>query len=285
MRKNAMWMAAKVLGLAALSFILTATLGALIPLGLAAPAGVAPLTLAALSFLDGLADSCMLAWLLIRRRDNGIATVAAVGFLMFLVKFILSQIESLVFGGALGLGLAVISKMILSGGIKTAIIVFVAGLFFGALKPRSAGGREASLVTGTPVAKALRTLALSLFFVALYILCGFFIAWRSPAVRDFYANGSTFDNGLVFLVQIFRGTLWVLVAWLFLALTKSGRVETALMAALVVPVWHALGLLIPSTIMPEAVRLTHLLELFVSLFGFELVAVLVLSWPGRKARG
>jgi hypothetical protein len=145
--------------------------------------------------------------------------------------------------------------------------------------------------TGSPLAAARqlpwRFAAIAVIYVWLYFTFGYFIAWQDPAVRAYYGGndpGSFFaqmadivrnHSGLI-VFQIFRGVAGGLIALPIVRMLKGSRWETGLAVALVFSVILSDKLLLPNPYMPEAVRMTHLLETASSdfLFGWAVMWLL-----------
>jgi hypothetical protein len=119
---------------------------------------------------------------------------------------------------------------------------------------------------------------------AVYFLAGYFIAWQFPDIRQYYSGSAEMESlfammkanvvsGLYFF-QIFRGVLWVLIAILVITSTTGSWLRKGLIIGLLLSFLGCSQLLLPNPIMPEMVRLGHLLETSTSNFiwGF------ILSW-------
>lgn len=107
-------------------------------------------------------------------------------------------------------------------------------------------------------------------FLGLYYLFGYYIAWKNPALREYYGGtdpGSFFaqmrsvidSTPWMLPLQYVRGLLWTLLALLTVRMMKGPWWEAGIALALVFSV-PSLFLLLPNTLMPESVRLTHLVE-------------------------
>jgi len=133
-------------------------------------------------------------------------------------------------------------------------------------------------------------------YVILYFTFGYFIAWQSPAVREYYGGvdeGSFFSNmrslietsPWLFGVQAIRALLWVVIALPVINMLKGSRLETAILIALLFSVVMNTQLLLPNPYMPDAVRMAHLVETASSnfLFGF-LVGWLLSRTPNVENR-
>jgi hypothetical protein len=118
---------------------------------------------------------------------------------------------------------------------------------------------------------------LAIIYPALYFFFGFVIAWQSSAVREFYATTSITQSQLVLgLIQIGRGVLWVL-AGLPLFVLFEKRIHSILASVLSYSLFPSIALLLPSSLMPEAVRMAHLLEISLSMAIFGLLVGLLMT--------
>lgn len=108
----------------------------------------------------------------------------------------------------------------------------------------------------------------------------YFIAWQNPAVREYYGGideGSFFarmgavlrDTFWLIPFQILRAMLWAVIALPVIRMMKGQWLETALAIGLLFAV-NTAQLLLPNPYMPEAVRMTHLIEVASSNFIFGL---------------
>jgi hypothetical protein len=116
-----------------------------------------------------------------------------------------------------------------------------------------------------------------LLFLVLYFLCGGFIAWINPAVRAYYEGGTGINLPAQALLQIPRGLGWYAMALLMAKMLRGHKLENAVCTGLFFGVLHGNSLLIPNEYMPFAVRMTHMVEIFVSLFLFGFLAGLLIK--------
>ena len=128
----------------------------------------------------------------------------------------------------------------------------------------------------------------------LYFSFGYFIAWRNPAVREYY--GGTDPGGLLaqmrsvvrdtpWLVpfQIFRGLCWAAIALPMVRMLKGDWRETALAIGVTFALLGNVQLLLPNPYMPEPVRMAHLLETASSNFLFGLLVGWLMTTPYRQS--
>jgi hypothetical protein len=113
--------------------------------------------------------------------------------------------------------------------------------------------------------------AISFSYVVLYVVFGVFVAWRAPAVQEFYATVQMPSVGTVLLTQVGRGLIWAAIAMPIVRMMRGPRWETALTLGVLFSVLMNAGLLLPNPILPADVRMVHLVEVSASNFLFGLV--------------
>jgi hypothetical protein len=241
----------------------------------AAPAAAAgqPTNALMLLFVASLVQALVVAYLVLEARGSG-RQIAGALFLLFLNMWIQGGIEAVPY--LRGQTTPNLSKQMLIMGVVTALLsapfaAWVLGVFgrTGEAVDRERVHRPAAWWSVT----LTRTTAA---FVVLYYLCGYFIAWQNPAVREFY-SGSTalrgfwgqmvwiwFSSPWMFLVQAGRGLLFVAMTLPAVWMLRGGARRVAFGTALMYAAWDgSLGLLVPNPIMPATVAHTHLVELVV----------------------
>lgn len=118
-------------------------------------------------------------------------------------------------------------------------------------------------------------LTLSIAYVFIYFAFGYYVAWQFDAVRVFY-SGSSEDLGLIgqiketlhtknliFLFQLFRGFLWIIIGFPVLHYLKGGKTEK-IIACMLLYSLPAIQLIVDNPFMPQPVRVAHLLEVATS---------------------
>ena len=140
---------------------------------------------------------------------------------------------------------------------------------------------------------AIKIILLSvIIWPLIYFLAGYLIAWQFSEIRQYYSGTTEMDSFLsmmkanfasgLYFFQILRGVLWVLIALLVLAATRGSWIRKGIILGLLLAVLGSSQLLLPNPIMPEAVRMGHLLETAPSSFVWGVVLAWVL---GREERG
>lgn len=128
-----------------------------------------------------------------------------------------------------------------------------------------------------------------LIYPLIFFAFGYYVAWQSPAVRDFYGGtdpGSfllqmrTISAGDPFLLLFegLRGLLWTAMAALLLWTLKVRPWLAVLLLALVLALVENDTHLIPNPLMPTLVRQVHFVETASSNFLFGVLAGVILLW-------
>jgi len=279
--KTAFTIALKVIALTIILFICFAVAGGIVGVqdNSQAPeqAGAAGMALLIACFLDTL----VLTHIILRSRWAGWRLMATVFFVFYGVMTFMSQIESAVFITRLPPG--VLPRLFLMG-------VLIAAPF-SALAVLILGKRKAEPVTAEPNTRLVmpanewvwKLAVIALAYLILYFTFGYFIAWRNPAVREYYGGideGSFFAHmgalvGNTFWLipfQVARAMIWIAIALPVIRMLKGQWPETALAIGLLFAVLMNAQLLLPNPYMPEAVRIAHLMETASSNFIFGFLA-------------
>lgn len=248
-----------------------------------------------------MADKVALAWLGIcfvnaavmaypirRSHWHGWKLMGAVAVIYFGITDFLSQIESLVFLKYLThkMTAETIGWLLCRGAVTACLFAPLAVLIMGKMHPFGAAPFDNHkhkpirlLMPWTGWLWKLGVIAVCYYII--YFTFGFLVAWRSPAVRSYYA-GMSAPAWLIPLVQLGRGFIWAGLAVLVVKLTKGNWWESGLAVSLLFAVLMSSGLLLPyNPVMPEAVAAVHFRELFSSNFIFGWVTVWVLNLGGK----
>jgi hypothetical protein len=254
-------------------------------------AGGALVTLLAVSFLNTL----VLAYVILHSRWSGWKLVLAIFVVFYGVITVMSQIETAFFITRLPPGLLL--RLFLAGAIIAALFSALAVLILG--KGRRAGSddqNEARLKM--PIGQWIVKLSLIVIaYVVIYFTFGYFIAWQSEAVRSYYGGsdpGSFLaqirsvirDTPMLLPLQAVRALLWTALAVLIIRMMKGEWWEAGLAVALSFTVLMNSQLLLPNPLMPQEVRMVHLLETASSnfLFGWLVVFVLLVWRTPERAQ-
>jgi len=124
-----------------------------------------------------------------------------------------------------------------------------------------------------------RVAFLSAFWYVVYMVAGFFIA--DPITHGYYAakmDDLASINLWIPPLQVVRGALWTLLFVMAIGVMNRPLPEAGVIAGLLFGVFHAAGLLLPSTFMPAEMRLSHLPEIVLSLVWQGGLTAALLGW-------
>ncbi len=194
-----------------------------------------------------------------------LALVLFVG--QFVIGSAMMQIETIYFNESVHLPMIVIGQLVTQAAVIAALVSIAGALLF---------HPEREALGATPGSLVVRIGAMALIYVVLYYTAGFFIAWQSEAVRVYYSNGIHIAFLPTVAFQIFRGTLWALIALFIVTRLKGPLLQRALIMAVLFAVMTAAQLLYPNPVLPWAVRQAHLLEVASSEFAYGIIVTIVL---------
>jgi len=210
--------------------------------------------------------------------------ILAVFIVYFTANSILTQIESVFFNSALKIPADMIGKIILSGFIISLLYAPISVGIMG--KMRHKPSAESTFTLSAQLIKTILWIALC--YVVVYFVFGYYIAWQSAAVREYYSGSTNIlsfgahmlsvvkgEPGLI-AFQFFRGVIWAGLAILIAESTSAVWWIKSTLTGLIFGVMLAGGLLLPNPFMPEAVRWAHLWETSTSNFLFGVLAIYML---------
>ena len=243
--------------------------------------------LLAVSFLN----TAVLAYVILRSRWAGWKLILVIFFVLYGVVTVMPQIETAFF--VTRLPPAMLPRLFLAGAIIAALFSPLAVLILG--KRRSDRMSDESRPRlQMPAGEWVGKLVLIAFaYVIIYFTFGYFIAWKSAAVRDYYGGsdpGSLFaqmstvvrDTPWLLPLQVVRAILWAAIAVPVIRIMKGPWWEAGVAVALLFSVVMCAPLLLPNPLMPREVRLVHLIETASSNFLFGWLVVLVLLGWNRS---
>lgn len=242
---------------------------------------------AALLLLSCFLTAAILGFWLRFSHWRGWKLILAVFMVYFIANTVMTQVESLFFNSALQLSASMLWKIILSGFIISLLFAPISVGIMGRMRSSD----QATLPMGfdRSLLKPLCWIAAS--YVLIYFLFGYFIAWQSEAVREYY-SGSTailpfhlhmwdilISNPGLILFQFIRGLVWGGLAVLIARSMSASWRTKAIITGLIFGVMLAGGLLIPNPFMPEPVRWAHLWETSSSNFVLGILCIYILEGP------
>jgi hypothetical protein len=236
-------------------------------------------------------NTAILSYVIMRSRWAGWKLVSAIFLILFGISTFLPQIETAYFVTRLPTGM--LPRLFVAGGITAGLFAPVAVLVLGKRKRdkrEKEGDVRLSIPFGAWVWKQSLIIAA---YLIIYFTFGYFIAWRSSAVRSYYGGtdpGSFLaqmgivlrDTPWLLPLQVVRAMLWTALAVLVIRMMKGAWWQIALVVGLLFTILTSAQLLIPNPFMPAAVRMAHLLETAPSNFLFGCLVVWVLSIGGNS---
>lgn len=236
-------------------------------------------------FVYSLAIATLFAYILIRSRWFGLKLAIAIVIVVFGLMTFVTQLESLLFLRSHISG-NILFKIFFSGFIMAGLFAPLAVIIMGKLKPEIEFTRNPHLIMSIPE-WIWKLVAIGVSYVLVYTVFGYFVAWKSPAVQEYYGG---FDSGNffthianrwhatphMFFFQFGRGLLWMLFALPVIRMHKGMKWEISLTIALLLAIW-SLQLFMLNPFMPPEVARVHLVEIFSSNFIFGWVVGLLLG--------
>lgn len=286
--KTAALLVGRVIALAIILFICISLAAGVVgqPPGASAPesSGSAALSLVVVCVLD----TIVLTHFILRSRWAGWRLTATVFLVLYGVSTFMPQIESAVFITRLPAGM--LPRLFLMGILFAAPFSALAVLILGKRKATDLDVAENSRLVMPRSEWAWKLAVIAVAYVILYFTFGYFIAWKNPAVREYY--GGTDPGGFLaqmgtvvrdtpWLIpfQILRAMLWTLLALPVVRSLKGQWQETALSVGFLFAILMSALLLLPNPYMPESVRMSHLVETASSNFIFGALIGWLLTKP------
>ena len=238
-------------------------------------------------------NAAVLAYVIIRSRWIGWKLMLTIFFVFYGVTTLMPQIETAFFLTRLPPGM--LPRLFLAGAIIAALFSPLAVLILGKRKPcepKDEANNQSHLRLNMPLGEWVGKLCLIVIaYVVIYFTFGYFIAWKSAAVRAYYGGqdpGSLLtqmssvirETPWLIPLQVVRAILWAAIAVPVIRMMKGRWWEAGLAVALLFGVVATSLLLFPNPLMPREVRMVHLLETATSNFLFGWLVVLVLC--GRR---
>jgi hypothetical protein len=225
----------------------------------------------------------VIAYLILRSSWHGWRLAGAIFVGVYGISTVATQVETLFFlSNKMPDGM--IRAIFLQGAITAALFAPLAVLLLGKWRASSP-----TLTTTSPrrlhtssVATGLAVIVVA--FVFLYMFFGYYVAWQSPAVRQYYGGpeqpsffaalkAGLMDSPWLYPLQVFRALLYAACMYPLIRMLRVARWETALAMALFLSVWTTI-LLLPNPFMPPDVAYAHFRETL----GFSIVFGGIAGW-------
>ena len=255
-----------------------------------AQAGNTLAALLAVSFLT----TAVLSYVIIRSRQAGWRLILTIFLVLYGVTTVMPQVETAFFVTRLPPGM--LPRLFLAGAVIAALFSPLAVLILGKWRPERAEGESPTRLRMSAGEWVGKLSLIVVAYVIIYFTFGYFIAWKSAAVRAYYGgsdpgsflaqmNNVVRETPLLLPLQAARAILWAAIAVPVIRMMKGPWWEAGMAVALLFSVVMCALLLLPNPLMPREVRMVHLLETASSNFLFGWLTALVLLWPRGLAPG
>ncbi len=254
-----------------------------------AVAGLLPML--AVSFLNTL----VLTVLILRSRWYGWRLAATVAFIYYTVQTFMSQIETAILAPVAGrMPEGMLASLFVAGLVLAVLFAPVAVLVLGKWRKAAEADERNERLLMNAGEWAWKLAAIVLLYEAVYFTFGYFVVWKNPEALAYYGStdpGNLFaqignvlrDTPWLALTQAVRALLWVVISLPMIRMLKGAAWETGLVVGLVLSVLLASQLLLPNALMPDSVRVSHLIEIASSNFVFGVLLSELLLWRPKGA--
>jgi hypothetical protein len=230
--------------------------------------------LLAVCFLDTLA----LSYPILRSRWAGWPLVVSLALLFFGVMSFLSQIETVVFLEQLVSRVSpdLVPRVLVQGAVVAALFSPLAVLVHGRMRGAKEPPQPNSRLVMPWSEWAWKLLTVAVAYLLIYLSFGLFVATPlgGAAFQQYYAGLQMPWWMLPF--QMGRAMIWTVLALPVIRMMKGSTWEAGLAVALLYSLLMGDLLLLPNPVMPDPVRIAHLVELLTSNFLFGWVVVWLL---------
>ncbi len=237
----------------------------------------------------------MLAYLALRSRWHGWKLAGALFAIFYGIYTFLSQIETMAFPAVSGQMPEGMVRGFFLAGLALAVPFSLAAVWILGKTRKDPTGDEKPGRLQMPASEWIWKLAIAaILYVVVYFTFGYYVAWRTPGLPEFYGgtDPGSFGGQMLNVMrdtpwlpvfQIFRGLIWAGIGCLILAMHKGPAWEAALAVGLSFAVLMCASLLFPNPYMPPIIARAHAIELLSSNFLYGILLSLLLLWkPSGK---
>lgn len=229
--------------------------------------------------------------------QSKVKLIGSLSIILFGLQYFMAQIESLWFNSALQMEENTIYAILAGGAITSVLLAMLSVTIFRRIIKRKHESDAYINNIRVNVDSAWFVKTLVLIFViwpAIYFVAGYYIAWQFEAIRLFYSGSANMDSfgkmmemnfrEHLYTFQILRGLFWVLLGTLILNTSAGSLRFKALLTGALFMILSSSQLLMDNPIMPEAVRLGHLLETSTSNFIWGVIlAYTYIQWIPKNS--
>ena len=228
-----------------------------------------------------------LSWVIVRSKLSNLHLIVLVSCLYFGLSVFLVQIETLVFLDFFTeiIDPQMIPQLFIQGGLTSLIFAPIAVIILRGRKPSENTKLQSINLGMTKIQGLVKISFLAATFVVFYVFFGIFVAWQNPAMSDYYGDLITQMakvGTMMLLLQAGRAVVFVVLAFPVIKTAKGKTLEKALVVALLFSVLTAANLLIPTSIMPDTIRMSHFIEVVIPAFIFGILVVWLMHRSHRS---
>ncbi len=230
-----------------------------------------------------------LSYPILRSNLKTLHLVVLVALLYFGISVFLVQIETLVF---LNYFMEIISPdlilhLFIQGAITAVIFAPIAVVVLRGWRDHSGTGLQSVRLGISKIQGLMKVSVLAVTFVVFYVFFGIFVAWQNPAMSGYYGDliaRMAAVGGWMLLLQAGRGVVFIALAVPVIRTSKGKTWEKAVMVGLLFCILTASNLLIPTTIMPDTIRMSHFYEVAIPGFIYGLLVGWLMNRPHTSIR-
>jgi hypothetical protein len=236
----------------------------------------------------GISNTLLIIGLIQSSRWNGLKLILLLSFAYFGAVTFLTQIETWYFLSNITVNNKLLTHLFIMGLPIAFIYIPLAVFILG--KYRTKENSKPIIAYKMPWKQmAWKLFIIVVMYLVLYWCAGYYIAWQNQELRAFYGSPgditpfwkhtfNTFSNSPnLFPFQVLRALLWTLCTLPVIYGSKINIWWTSILVGLFLTIPQNAGLLLENPLMPIAsVRMSHMIEGFVSNFTFALIIVWLL---------
>jgi hypothetical protein len=237
----------------------------------------------------------MLAYLALRSGWHGWKLAGALFVIFYTLYSLLGWVELLAFPAVARLMPAgMMTGMLFSGLMVAGPFSLLAVWILGKARPDPAQPPSTNRLRMPAVEWIWKTAAGAALYVIIYFTFGYYVAWRTPGLPEFYGgtDPGTFlgqlanvmrDTPWLPALQLFRGLIWVGIGCLILGMHKGKPWEAILATGVAFTILMNAAMLFPNPFWPPLVAQAHTIELVSSNLLYGLLLAALLLWrPAQR---
>lgn len=240
-----------------------------------------------------LSSTAVLAYLVLRSRLAGPKLAWVIGIAFYGVHTLLQQVETLAFPAVADrMPAGMLPRLFASGALFAVLIAPASVILLGKWRPAPDQPQLVLERWSLPSHWVSRLSASILLYEVVYFGFGYFVAWRTPGLPEFYHGHDpgtllgqlanvVADSPWLLVLQAARGACWTLIAVVLMQTSRGGIWEASLAIGLFFSITVAVQLSFPNPYMPDYVVRAHQRELMASNLTFGVLVSLLWGWRGR----